>query len=52
MPDLTFRGEGNARKQLPHPRNAANGAVPLDLTENTSTDTLISARGRRFSAAC
>ncbi len=52
MPNLTFRGERNARRQLPHHRNAANGAVPLDLTENTSTDTRISARGRRSSAAC
>jgi len=52
MPDLRFRGERNAPKRLPHHRNAANSAVPLDLTKETSTNTLISARGRRSSATC
>ncbi len=52
MPDLMCRGETNARDRLPHHRNAGSAEISLDLTVETSTDTLICVCGRRSSAAC
>ncbi len=52
MPDLRFRGKRYTGNPQPHRPKAASGAVPLELTEKTSSYSLISACGWRSSAAC